>query len=75
MSKHPFIDGYYIYTQIACIVVGVFCLHAHLFWQGGAAIAGAGLLFFLGRWMDAKLKGIQSAETISLREAMKDEEE
>jgi hypothetical protein len=75
MSKHPFIDGYYIYTQIAGVVVGVFCLYAHLFWQGGAVIAGAALLFFLGRWMDAKLKGVHSAETISLGEATKDEEE
>jgi hypothetical protein len=75
MSKHPFTDGYYIYIQIVCVVVGGFCLYAHLFWQGAAVIAGGALLFFLGRWMDAKLKGVQSAKTISLGEAMKDEEE
>jgi hypothetical protein len=75
MSKHPFIDGYYIYIQIVCVVLGGFCLYAHLFWQGGAAIAAAELLFFLGRWMDAKLKGVESAGTISLRDAMKDEED
>jgi len=75
MSKHPFIDGYYIYIQIMCVVVAGFCLYAHLFWQGAAVFAGGAVLFFLGRWMDAKLKGVQSAETISLRDAMKDEEE
>jgi hypothetical protein len=79
MSKHPFIDGYAIYIQIVCVVLGVFALYAHLFWQGGAAIAVAAMLFFLDRWIDrwlaAKLKGVQPAETISLVEAMKDEEE
>jgi len=49
--------------------------YAHLFWQGAAVIAGGALLFFLGRWMDAKLKAVQTTETISLRQAMKDEEE
>lgn len=75
MSKHPFVDAYYTYTMIVCVVVGGFCLYAHDFWQGGAIIAGGALLFFLGRWMDAKLKGVQSVETVSLGEAMKDEEE
>jgi hypothetical protein len=75
MSKHPFIDGYYIYIQIVCVVVGAGCLYVHLFWQGGALIAAAVLFFFLGRWMDAKLKGVPSVKTISLIEAMKDEEE
>jgi hypothetical protein len=74
-SKHPFIDGYYSYTMIVGIVVGSFCLYAHDFWQGGAIIAGALALFFLGRWMDAKLKRVQSAEANSPREAMKDEED
>jgi hypothetical protein len=75
MSKHPFIDGYYTYSMIVGVIVGAGCLYVHIFWQGGALIAAAVLFFFLGRWMDAKLKGVQSAETISLREAMKDEEE
>lgn len=61
MAKHPFIDAYNIYTQISGAVVGVICLYAHLFWQGGSVIAGTALLFFLGRWMDAKLKGVHSA--------------
>jgi hypothetical protein len=61
--------------MIVGVIVGAGCLYVHIFWQGGALIAAAVLFFFLGRWMDAKLKGVQSAETISLREAMKDEEE
>jgi hypothetical protein len=75
MSKHPFVDAYYTYTMIVCVVVGALCIYAHLFWQGTAVIAGGALLFFLGRWMDAKLKGVKPTKTISLREAMKDEEE
>jgi asparagine N-glycosylation enzyme membrane subunit Stt3 len=75
MSKHPFIDGYYIYTMIGGAIVGAVCLYVHLFWQGGALLAAVALFFFLGRWMDAKLKGVETPETISLIEAMKDEEE
>jgi hypothetical protein len=75
MSQHPFIDGYYTYTMIVGVVVGAGLLYVHLFWQGGALIAAAVLLFFLGRWMDAKLKGVPPVKTISLIEAMKDEDE
>jgi hypothetical protein len=75
MSKHPFIDGYYSYIQIVCVVLGGFCLYVHLFWQGAAAIAGAALLFFGSRWMDAKLKRVQAGETISPGEAIQDGEE
>ena len=75
MSQHPFIDGYYTYTMIVGVVVGAGLLYVHLFWQGGALIAAAALFFFLGRWMDAKLKGVAPVKTISLIEAMKDEEE
>jgi hypothetical protein len=40
-SKHPFIEGCYSYAMIVGIVVGAFCLYAHLFWQGGAIVAGS----------------------------------